>query len=50
MDETRFTNARLFRRLKALEQLDELGQQALIRILDVFITQQRVASAVTPVD
>lgn len=50
MDESKFANARLFRRLQALEQLDEPGQQALIRILDAFITQQRVTSAVTPVD
>lgn len=50
MDEAKFANARLFRRLQALEQLDEEDQQALIRIIDAMVSQQRMVSVLAPVD
>ena len=44
--ESHLANIRLFRRFQALEHLDQEDQQTVIR----FIAQQRVASAMAPVN
>jgi len=43
-------NARLFRRFQALEHLGEEDQLTVIRVIDAMLAQQRVASAMAPVD
>ena len=43
-------NARLFRRFQALEHLGEEDQLTVIRVIDAMLAQQRVASAMVPVD
>lgn len=43
-------NARLFRRFQALEHLGEEDQSTVIRVIDAMLAQQRVASAMAPVD
>ena len=43
-------NARLFRRFQALEHLGEEDQLTVIRVIDAMLAQQRIASAMVPVD
>lgn len=50
IEESNLANIRLFRRFQALEHLGEEDQQTVIRLIDAFIAQQRVASAMAPVD
>ena len=43
-------SARLLRRFQALEHLAAEDQHTVIRVIDAMIAQQRVTSALTPVD
>lgn len=49
-NDSTLANARLFRRFQALEHLGEEDQLTVIRVIDAMIAQQRVASAMAPVD
>lgn len=49
-EQSNLANIRLFRRFQALEHMDEEDQQTVMRVIDAFIAQRRVASAITPVD
>jgi hypothetical protein len=50
IEESHLANIRLFRRFQALEHLGPEDQQTIIRLIDAFIAQQRVSSAMAPVD
>lgn len=47
---SQLANIRMFRRFQALEHMTEEDQQAIMRVLDAFIAQQRMASVLVPVD
>lgn len=49
-NDSTLANARLFRRFQALEHLGEEDQSTVIRVIDAMLAQQRVASAMAPVD
>ncbi|MDO7837513.1 helix-turn-helix transcriptional regulator [Sphingobium sp. HBC34] len=50
IEQSNLANIRLFRRFQALENLGQDDQQTVMRIIDALIAQQRVASALAPVD
>jgi len=49
-EDSQLANARLFRRFRALEHLAEEDQQTVIRVIDAMIAQQRITTALMPVD
>lgn len=50
IEESNLANIRLFRRFQALEHLGQEDQQTVMRIIDALIAQQRVTSALAPLD
>ena len=50
IEESNLANIRLFRRFQALEHLGQEDQQTIMRIIDAFIAQQHMASALVSVD
>lgn len=50
IEESNLANIRLFRRFQALEHLAQEDQQTVIRLIDAFIAQQRIAAVLAPVD
>lgn len=50
IEETNLANIRLFRRFQALEHMAEEDQQTIIRLIDTFVAQHRIAAVLTPVD
>ena len=50
VEESPLGNRRLFKRFRALEQLDANNQETVIKVIDAMIAKQRVESALQPVD
>lgn len=50
IEQSNLASTRLFRRFQALEHLGQDDQQTVMRIIDALIAQQRMASAMVPVD
>lgn len=50
IEQSNLANIRLFRRFQALESLGQDDQQTVMRIIDALVAQQRVTSAIAPVD
>lgn len=50
IEQSNLANIRLFRRFQALENMGPEDQQTVMRIIDALIAQQRMASAIAPVD
>ncbi len=49
-EESQLANIRLLRRFQAVVHMAEEDQQTVMRVLDAFIAQQRMASVPVPVD
>lgn len=50
IEQSNLANIRLFRRFQALEHMAEEDQQTIIRLIDAFVAQHRIAAVMAPVD